>query len=320
MTTTGPLPSTRRSRVHVALCADRDFAMPLAVALTSLASSAVLPTTVHVVHSGFDATARRRVLASVPDLEVEWHEIDRSVLEGVHNTDGLTDAALFRLTLGETLPAEVRRVLYLDADVLVTRDLGDLHAHDLGGTTIGAVRDAFSPWAAGTYGSQWRELGLRPTSPYFNSGVLVIDLNRWRATGAGAACLDVLRRTDPRWGDQDALNAVFEDAWTELPRRWNVQTPDLEHDSFSWVLATDEIAAAVADPAVIHFTSRRKPWVPGSAHPAADRWFEVLDRTSWRGWRPAAPVHERRGLEAVAVRSWRRLQRWRATRRDRLPR
>lgn len=307
-------------RVHVVLCADRGFAMPLAVALASLAASTTAHLTAHVVHTGFDAESRRRVLAGTLDLDVRWYEYDPSVLDGVHNTDGLTEAALFRLTLGELLPADLRRIVYLDADVLVQSDLAELYRADLGDTALGAVRDAFSPWAAGAYGSQWRPLGLDPTSSYFNSGVLVIDLDSWRAAGSGNRCIEILRDVDARWGDQDALNKVFENAWTELPRRWNVQTADLELDSFSWALATEEIAAAVAEPGVVHFTSGRKPWVAGSGHPAADSWFAMLDRTAWSGWRPPRPVSEQGGLEAVATKALRQVRRWRSEQRNRLPR
>src|SRR3712207_2732957 len=146
--------------------------MPLAVALASVAASTAAGLTAHVLHTGFDAEAQRRVLAGAPGLDVRWYDVDAPALAGVHNTDGLTEAALFRLMLGELLPEDLRRVVYLDADVLVEDDLAKLWRSDLGGDTVGAVRDAFAPWAAGAYGAQWRPLGLDPTSRYFNSGVL----------------------------------------------------------------------------------------------------------------------------------------------------
>lgn len=308
-------------RIDVALCADHGFVMPLAVTLASLAaSSAPGRVTVHVVNSGYDAALQRRLLLGAPQLDVRWYEFDRAALAGVNNTDHLSDAALYRLLLGQVLPADVRRVLYVDADTLVTDDVAALAGFDLAGRTLAAVRDSVSPWAAGVYGADWEPLGIDPSSPYFNSGVLLIDLDRWRQEGSGSACIDLLRRVDARWGDQDALNKVFEGAWTELPRRWNVQTADLQRDSFSWALAREEAQAAVERPGIVHFTSREKPWKPGGEHPASQQWFATLDVTDWRGWRPPPAVHEHRGAMKMAAGVVRELRRRRLERLHRLPR
>jgi hypothetical protein len=51
------------------------------------------------------------------------------------------------------------------------------------------------------------------------------------------------------------------------------------------------VEAALADPAVVHYTTAAigRPWLPTCRHPRVTRWFEVLERTSWAGWRPRPP-------------------------------
>ena len=304
---------------HVALCADAGFAVPLAVALASLNNTAAEEgaLAVHIVSSGMSGELRSRVAEAAPRLVVHWYPVDNRLFLGVNNTHHLTDAALYRLLLGEILPGEISRVLYLDADVVVCDDLSPLIHSDLQGMAVGAVRDSVAPWAAGVFGPDWRDLGMDSRSEYFNSGVLLIDLQKWRADGVGRSCIETLRCVKARWGDQDALNLAAEGEWKELPRRWNVQTADLLRDSFSWALAPEEIEAAVTSPGIVHFTAHDKPWKPGSTHPARDLWFAALDHTTWSGWRPKQVAEPDRGLVsqgASAVRAWRRRRRDRAAR------
>ncbi|GAA3634014.1 glycosyltransferase family 8 protein [Microlunatus ginsengisoli] len=305
-------------QIHVALCADAGFAVPLATAVASLATAATTPTTVHVLQSGFDDDLKRRIELGSTGLDVHWYSIDEEDLVGVHNTEFLSTAALFRLMLGSVLPPSVRRVIYVDSDTVVCSDLDELWSTPLDGRVLGAVRDAWSPWAAGVCGPDWEALELNPGASYFNSGVLLIDMSLWRSQTVGQKCLDLLSRARARWGDQDALNVVLAERWRELPRKWNVQTPDLLHSSFAWALWREEIEAAVIAPAIVHYTLRDKPWMPGSTHPATSRWLAALDRTAWCGWRPP-PAEDPSELLRRMTAAARAVRRWTQDRRSRLP-
>jgi lipopolysaccharide biosynthesis glycosyltransferase len=222
---------------------------------------------------------------------VQWIRVDEWALAGARTPEFLTSASLYRLLLPEVLP-ERDRTIYLDADVVVMDSLRFLWDLDLDEHLLGAVRDAGSPWAAGALGTNWREVGIAPDSPYFNSGVLVLPLERWSRQQLAAAALDVLRRVRTRWGDQCAMNSVAEGRWLELPRRWKVQTPDVDGQGVGWALWRESVEAAIADPAVVHFNGRQKPWSPGATHPLAKTWFHFLDHTPRAGWRPGPRVME----------------------------
>lgn len=299
--------------LHVALCVDANFVLPLAVALASLDGvQAGSPTHVHMVGAGIGEHARARVTAGLRNLEVSWIEAEPARIADAYYTDFLVPATLYRLILADLLPTQVERAVYLDADILVLRPITELGSIDLRGQPVGAVRDSANPWAAGPWGAPWAQLGMDPGSPYFNAGVLVIDLPRWRAGEVGARSLDLLRRTRPRWGDQDGLNTVLEGHWQELPRRWNLQTAELTQESAGWALWRTEIEAAIADPAVVHFTGMTKPWQFGSSHPATANWLEWVDRTAWAGWRPQPPQSGRLDqlarLAVGSARAWRARQ------------
>jgi lipopolysaccharide biosynthesis glycosyltransferase len=138
----------------------------------------------------------------------------------------------------------------------------------------------------------WREIGLDAAAHYFNSGVMVLNLARWRRERIHEKLLSCLRDY-PRhvwcW-DQYALNVVFAGQWRPLPMRWNqgahaFEFPSVEHSPIEF----DEFVAMRDDPAVIHFTTEFKPWHYNATHPLRAKFFEELDKTAWRGWRPSRP-------------------------------
>jgi lipopolysaccharide biosynthesis glycosyltransferase len=269
------------------MAADSGYRRQLAVTLSSLANVHSPGTVaVTVLHQDIGKRDRNRIEAGVANtLELRWVGVDPALVRDLHCPPWLPLATLFRLTLPDLLP-ELDRTIYLDADIVVLESLSALWRRDLGDAVLGAVRDAVSPWAAGPIGTHWRDLGLPPDAPYFNAGVLLISLSAWRKEQVVQAAADLLRAKALVYGDQDALNAVAQGCWHELPRRWNVQTMDWVGRTIGWALMRDKIESAVAEPAIIHYTTPGKPWWLGSPHPRADLWFEHLDRTAWAGWRP----------------------------------
>jgi lipopolysaccharide biosynthesis glycosyltransferase len=170
------------------------------------------------------------------------------------------------LLIPELLPRHLSRALYLDADVLVRHDPSPLFAIALGDAIVGAARDA-------AITSTDHELsGVRDRAlarPYFNTGVLVMDMERWREAGLTERALGYAAASaEPlRWAEQDALNAVL-DTWHELDPRWNTQ-----HSLF---LSRDRFRAA----GIWHFVGG-KPWNPKCQAPGTMSWAAGLLRSGW---------------------------------------
>ncbi|HYJ22165.1 MAG TPA: glycosyltransferase family 8 protein [Solirubrobacterales bacterium] len=285
--------------MHVTLAADAEFAMPLAVTLASLSHSQSEEIEVTVFHDDLAPATIARIEAGLGGrLAVRWHRVDPAQVAGAHYSTFLTRASLFRLLLPRLLP-DLDRVLYLDCDIVVTASLRPLWETDLDGALLGAVRDAGSPFPAGPLGTDWRGLGLDPATPYFNTGMLLIPLEEWRRQEVSERALSLLRRRQPRWGDQDGLNAVVDGRWVELPRRWNLQSPDALGTGLAWALWREDVELALRDPAVVHYTDRDKPWMAGCEHPLAQHWYRALEGSDWSGWRPRHP--RRRRLARIAA-------------------
>jgi lipopolysaccharide biosynthesis glycosyltransferase len=180
--------------------------------------------------------------------------------------------AAMPLLLGELLPDDVERVLFLDADLLVLDDPTGLLEADLGGRALAAAVDGAIALCSGPRGVRaWREQGIPAFAPYFNAGVMAISLRDWRERAVGARALRHLSTGGTTGGGflhQEALNAVAWDDWHELDPRWNVlashagrpysQAPPPEH------------------PGIVHFAGRMKPWRGGLAGPYATPYRAAL--------------------------------------------
>lgn len=179
--------------------------------------------------------------------------------------------AHLRALLGSTLPDEVTKVIYLDADILVQRDVQELWQEDLHGQILLAVQDTYIQELP-AFCQRDGEAGFGG-QPYFNSGVMVIDVRAWRLAGIEAAYEQAVRRIGPRsrWGDQDALNACLVGRWGKLPPVWNRQFAlDLYPDWQCTPHSEEEFRQARSGPAIVHFCSRTKPWHPICDHPGAE--------------------------------------------------
>lgn len=191
--------------------------------------------------------------------------------------DRIPTVMWYRIFLPRLLPT-TRRVLYLDCDTLVVDDLAPLWDIDLEGSYLGAVDNAFEPGVE----RHATELGLRSACDYFNSGVLLLNLDRMRADGATEAILDCARTRSLVWPDQDALNLVLGPKRVRLDPRWNCMNvlfyggPPSTYDA--------EVARAAADrPAILHFEGPQmaKPWHYLNRHPRRADYLNHRAATPW---------------------------------------
>lgn len=271
---------------HVVLATDERFVVPTAAALRSLSLHEVDPISVWILASGVDGQARARVESSIHGDALALNWIDATTTDvGDTTRSHIGRATYLRLAVGDLLPASVEKALYLDGDVLVQDTLAPLWDVDLDGAVALAVRSVNYPFIC-TYGAMdhWPALELDPRAPYFNAGVMLIDLHAWRRTDVGGEALRHLASplANGRLADQEALNAVLAGRWKELPPRWNQQTPLLHRNRGAEALYPEPVLAEARQrPAVVHFLDRPKPWQQGCAHPAAEEWRRVAAETAF---------------------------------------
>lgn len=195
-----------------------------------------------------------------------------------------------RLFIGEILPNDINRVIYLDCDMVVNSDLSGLWNTELGDHVVGAVQDRV-PY------SVKNAVGLFSNDRYFNAGMLLIDLRKWRTLNIGEKCL---RFIDSHQGkvihhDQGVLNGVLKGLWFRLPLIFNVMTIHYMvsqegirkyfHDDSDFYTIT-ELEEALNYPVILHYTPSftTHPWETNCQHPRLGTYVDILSKTPWVGF------------------------------------
>jgi lipopolysaccharide biosynthesis glycosyltransferase len=205
----------------------------------------------------------------------------------------------------------------MDSDVIVRGDITELWNQGIEGHVIAAVLDDGIKTVSGEKGlPTWRNIGLEPDTPYFNSGVMLIDIDRWRDLAIGCRAMKYLETyTDQLvFADQDALNAVIAGDWRHLDPRWNVTSGSYRRYREAKFLreseAHDTLLYMIDHPSIIHFTGPRKPWRPGCPHPLAEVWCQAFKRSGWHSGSAFAVWHGVLQLRSVFFRGRRRTAGW----------
>lgn len=264
-------------RIDIAMGFDDNYAPHAAAVVASVRRRARNARFRFIMLNTGVAEARRKALESVaPEAEFLWAELREEHLPAFEKGQDLghvNAATYLRLALETLAPADCRRLIYLDADLIVQRDLCELWAVDLDGAVIGACPDTYCDETA--FAEQW---ALPPRAAgYFNAGVLLIDLAAVRAERLFAKAMDFVRRERPVFADQDALNWVAWGRWAKLDNCWNVQR-DMVIPALARSLP-DAKRITVTSPGVIHFTGKDKPWLAESWHPWSWLYWDNLART-----------------------------------------
>jgi lipopolysaccharide biosynthesis glycosyltransferase len=271
-------------RMLLLFCTDETYARPLAVALHSTLARVRDKASAVIVLDRVSDRSRQRLQRSIP-AEVEVSFVDARDLEmgDLKGDRHITAATYLRLFADQVMPPEADRVLFLDADVLALADVAPLYRTDMRGNAVAAVRDMVIADSDHPYSGS---LTTGHHASYFNAGVLLIDLARWRANDIGDKLREYVRAR-PGHGnfDQDALNDVLRDDWLELDPVWNVQGSLLllhEHPSDPWVEEMRSVRPEILrEAAIVHFSGSIKPWQARSRHPYRLHWRRELRRSRW---------------------------------------
>lgn len=269
--------------MDIAFAADRAY-LPHAAAMVRSVLAHVAPEDVrlHLLHHPALAPADlHRLELMVTDLggSLTCHGIDDSRLAGLPATGRISAVMWYRIFLPDLLPAAAR-ALYLDCDIVAADDLTPLAHVDLDGRAVGAVHNV--PYGGADDATR---VGLDPMARYFNSGVLVMDLDRWREREitnrlVAFALAEADRLVFP---DQDALNVVLGDDRAVLDPRWNCQNTLFHSPEAGEVFGAAAVRAACASPALVHFEgpALAKPWHYLSRHPYRAVYLQHRAATPW---------------------------------------
>lgn len=217
--------------------------------------------TVHVLHKNLTDFAKKYLveLSDRYDNRVEFHLVDDKVLEGVQfrKKRPLSLAAYYRLLLSSLLPKDLDKVLYLDCDMIVVRDIQEIFKIEIDNYALAATLDSF-PYTEKHRLQLHMEVGERT----FCSGIMLVNLKYWRKHNVEPRLIEYAKRhrEEVYLHDQDVLNYYFKKKWFLLPPKWNHTAGNLriafrpEYKNFDYI-------AFAKEPMIYHYASVGiKPW------------------------------------------------------------
>lgn len=270
--------------VHVACAANDAYVPHSAAMLASLFRvHAARDVVVHFLHGPLlDPTVLGLLRAMVIGAGAAFvsHRIPDPAVAALPVMGRIPKEMWYRLFLPERLTG-IERVLYLDCDTIVLDDVTPLWRTDLTRHALAAVNNVFEEGkerhAAG--------LGLAHPDRYFNSGVLLINLDAWRQERYSERTLALAGAADSRltWPDQDALNVVLADRWIALHPRWNCQNSLFYYARAAEVFGKGPVREATTSPGILHFEGglMAKPWHYLCRHPYRGAYFDSRRATPW---------------------------------------
>ena len=227
------------------------------------------------------ATAYGRVLKFCPlkDLRERFH--------GDLDTGSFDISTMGRLFVGELLPESAERVLYLDCDTVILRSLKKLWQMPFDGAVMAAAQEP-------TIYRQVREyLGLNADDAYYNAGVLLIDLKRWREEGIRDQVLRYYEKIADvsLFNDQDALNGLLKGKIRTFSPEYNFFTNYryFRYETLCGMqsayreIPEKQFLFAKRHPAVLHFAGDERPWRAGALNFYGAAYEKYLNMTPWAG-------------------------------------
>ncbi|GKT04639.1 glycosyltransferase family 8 protein [Furfurilactobacillus entadae] len=249
-------------QLHIAATTNTKFLEPLQVCLLSVLQNNSASAIKFSIIDDHLSPANRRSFDILLDNFDNCDEItfltpnEKSYMPAI--TDNrIPSAAYYRLDLPQMLPHS-NRLLYLDCDMICEKSLVPLWKNNLVGKVVGAVEDA-------GYVSRLAEMGVTCRDhTYFNSGLLLIDMQAWRAQHITEQARRFIHDHGEQlvYHDQDVLNAVLADNWCYLHPRFNVQSRLVRKEQINPQPARERLAEAARQlPTMIHYSGRSKPWL-----------------------------------------------------------
>lgn len=280
--------------MHVAFCVNDGYAQYIMVTIKGLLENNSDPIVIHVLSdyiSERNVARLKDLVSSYTFAELKVIIVDDSKLRGLKDT--WTIYTWYRVLLPEILEKDVHRVLYLDADVLVAGNIGELFRLDMTDKAIAGTID-FQSKDISTY----KRCGYEPEKEYVCAGIMLMNLDYWREHDIANQVVRWGRDNNDRiqFPDQDSINYICRNAKILLPLKYDI-VDGFFHDDYYYKNYPQELRECVESPIIIHYAGQA-PWVVElSNHLLQDEW-EKYNRALKK---PVKKVYQSKGFLKIKV-------------------
>jgi lipopolysaccharide biosynthesis glycosyltransferase len=281
--------------MNILLCSDNTYAPHLAATISSVVSNNS-NVNFYVLTLDFSEYNKKLIERFVIEngSSIFFIYINDSLISGfpmsTEASNHISIETYLRLFAEHALPATIDKLIYLDSDIIVRHSLVELWNQDVSDFALGAVYQ-YNEWSYNN--DTFSRLKYNKYFGYFNAGVLLINLVYWRENNVTKRLIEFINTNHNSIisHDQDTLNAVLYKETLPLECKWNVLPfflgEELKEYTFpKFIEYFKEVETVKANPSVVHFVSKPKPWEYGCNNVWKSEYFKYLDLTPWSGQRP----------------------------------
>lgn len=274
--------------VNIVFSSDDNYAQHTAVAMASILLNTSNPAKIRffIIDDGITDDKKSKIKGTAEGLQstVEFITVKNKQLMQGFVSGEISRACYFRIDIPNILPAEVTKVIYLDCDLLLYDDIQILWNTDIGDYPIAAVCDYGIMASKRLRRQKAKCIGLPYKADYFNSGVLIMNLDAWRKADYSGKVIEIVQKNKFPNHDQDALNKVFMNNWYVLPLRWNVIPPvfNLFMKILKSELLRKNAVEAKKNPAIFHYAGGYKAWEYKLYQGFNDQYYKYLTYTDFK--------------------------------------
>lgn len=272
--------------MEVLFCFDAKYEQHFGVAVTSvILNNLDTLKTVYIITDKINSKFNKKIEQIKAKYNVDFfiNEVDDTEVQNLKLNFHFSSAAYYRLLAAEILPSNLNKVLYLDSDLIVNGSITDLYNYDISNYIVAA------------YGGNGKAVATKKrlelkSDYYFNSGVMLINLDNWRKMDVGRSCIELIRNRPEliQLVDQDALNKIVDGEFINLDKKWN---------SFVNLYARE--SQVDEQSIIIHFIGSLKPWHSWCISPEKEIYWSYLRQSPWSNSHPELPNNFKTLLSAI---------------------
>lgn len=228
---------------------------------------------IYVFHTDIEAESQREFLERLQrgNVHITFVNVARRVSGyRLEAKEHITTETFYRFLILDILKV-YPKVVYLDCDMIIMRDVADLYDTELGDNLIGAALDPDFTGQCNGANPETKKycenvLKLKDCFRYFQAGVLLFNVKELNKTITVDKLLEMSDTGIYKYSDQDILNVVCEDRVTYLDMAWNLLT-DCNHSRWHDVIKyapyyiMDAYEEARKYPYIVHYAGFLKPWM-----------------------------------------------------------
>lgn len=283
---------------HIIFCINNNWATQCSVVITSIDYFNKEAITYHIISSDLEENNKNKLKKSSKN-KIIFYDLNNITKDYfiIRPGDHVTIETYFRFFIPTLLDNTIKKVLYLDADILCTANLQNLFDTDISNKAAGMVLDCRYCEI-----SKYNRLNYDLKYGYYNAGVMLMNLDYWRENDISKKLISFLEKNKAACHshDQDAINALLHKDIIRLQPKYNVQTIlqqyyflkdikncprdiyyDIKYEKKYW----KELEENLSTPCLIHFTDNYKPWIKSSKIPFTEMWRVFLNKSNFSNYK-----------------------------------